>query len=49
MSRNHVFNLRLSDEEIQRLKNYAVSKQLSPSEILRDYIKRLPKTKTEGG
>lgn len=48
MSRDHVFNLRLSDEEIQRLKNYALSKQITPTEVLRDYIKRLPKIKTDG-
>lgn len=45
MARTNVFNLRLSDEEFQRLKDYANLKQLSPAEILRDYIKRLPKGK----
>jgi hypothetical protein len=48
MARQNVFNLRLSDEEFQRLKDYAESKQVSPAEILRDYIKRLPKTKADG-
>lgn len=43
MARTNVFNLRLSDEEMQRLKDYAESKQISPAEVLRDYIKRLPK------
>jgi hypothetical protein len=43
MARTNVFNLRLSDEELERLKRYAESKQVSPGEILRDYIKRLPK------
>ncbi|MBA2749400.1 MAG: DNA-binding protein [Tatlockia sp.] len=43
MSRQNVFNLRLSDEELQRLKLYAESKQVSPAEVLRDYIKRLPR------
>jgi hypothetical protein len=40
--------LRLSDEEFERLKDYAESKQVSPAQVLRDYIKRLPKPKTEG-
>lgn len=48
MARTNVFNLRLSDEEMQRLKAYAESKQMSPAEVLRDYIKRLPRTKTDG-
>ena len=43
MSRDNVFNLRLSDEEMQWLKDYANSKQITPREILRDYIKGLPK------
>jgi hypothetical protein len=48
MARQNVFNLRLSDAEFQRLKDYAESKEVSPAEILRDYIKRLPR-KTDGG
>ncbi len=40
---SHVFNLRLSNEEIKRLNSYAESKQVSPAEVLRDYIKRLPR------
>jgi hypothetical protein len=43
MARLNVFNLRLSDEELEKLKAYAETKQVSPAEVLRDYIKRLPK------
>jgi hypothetical protein len=43
MARLNVFNLRLSDEELEKLKAYAEIKQISPAEVLRDYIKRLPK------
>jgi hypothetical protein len=47
MTRPNVFNLRLSDEEFQKLKVYAEAKQVSPAEVLRDYIKRLPSPKTK--
>lgn len=43
MARQKVYNLRLSDEEWERLKSYADSKQVTPAEIIRDYIKRLPR------
>ncbi len=43
MPREKVYNLRLSDEEWDRLQKYAEGKQISPAEVLRDYIKRLPK------
>ncbi|MEH1909951.1 MAG: hypothetical protein V7L05_15290 [Nostoc sp.] len=45
MNRPKVYNLRFSDEEWAKLKAYAESKQITPAEILRDYIKRLPNTK----
>ena len=45
MNRPKVYNLRFSDEEWARLKFYAESKQVTPAEILRDYIKRLPNIK----
>jgi hypothetical protein len=45
MARPNVFNLRLSDEELEKLKVYAEFKQVSPAEVLRDYIKRLPNAK----
>jgi hypothetical protein len=48
MSRQNVFNLRLSDEELARLQAYAEFKQISAAEVLRDYIKRLPR-KIDGG
>ncbi len=48
MARPIVFNIRLSDEEFERLKTYADSKQISAAEVLRQYILRLPKhIKTE--
>jgi len=47
MARPNVFNLRLSDEEFQKLKVYAESKQVSPAEVLRDCIKRLPNPTTK--
>jgi len=42
MTRPKVYNLRLSDREWEKLQSYAESKQISASEVLRDYIKRLP-------
>lgn len=45
MSRPKVYNLRLSDEEWMKLMTYAESKQITPAEVLRDYIKRLPSPK----
>ncbi|BDI17895.1 hypothetical protein ANSO36C_36970 [Nostoc cf. commune SO-36] len=45
MNRPKVYNLRFSDEEWAKLKSYAESKQVTPAEILRDYIKRLPNIK----
>jgi hypothetical protein len=44
MGRSKVYNLRLSDEEWEKLSAYAESRQLTPAEVLRDYIKRLPKS-----
>jgi hypothetical protein len=49
MTRPNVFKVRLSDEELQKLEAYAESKQLSAAEVVRDLIKRLPKSKTHGG
>ena len=45
MTRPNVFNIRLSDQELEKLKAYAEFKQVSPAEVLRDYIKRLPNVK----
>ncbi len=44
MTRSKVYNLRLSEEEWKRLETYAKSKEVTPAEVLRDYIKRLPRT-----
>jgi hypothetical protein len=46
MARPNVFNLRLSDEELQNLKAFAASKQISPAEVLRNYVKKLPNSGT---
>lgn len=37
--------IRLSDEDFARLEAYARQKDVSMAQILRDYIKRLPKSK----
>ena len=49
MSREQMLRVRLSEEEYERLKEYALSTDRQISEVIRDYIKRLPKTKTDGG
>ena len=43
MGRKNVFNVRLSDEELAKLQVHAKGKQVSAAEVLRDYIKRLPR------
>ncbi|WP_013322153.1 ribbon-helix-helix protein, CopG family [Gloeothece verrucosa] len=43
MSRDEQLKVRLTKEEMERLEAYAKSKGYSKSEIIRDYIKRLPK------
>lgn len=45
MTRPNVFNIKLSDEELERLKAYAESKQISAAEAIRQYISRLPNPK----
>jgi len=47
MTRPRVYNLRLSDDEFERLQAYAESKQITGAEVLRQYIQRLPKPKGE--
>lgn len=52
MARPHVFKVRLSDEELEKLETYAELKQISSAEAIRDFIKRLPEQpqqKTTGG
>jgi predicted DNA-binding protein len=43
MSRDEQLKVRLTKEEMERLEAYADRKGYSKSEIIRDYIKRLPK------
>lgn len=43
MARTKRLQLLLTEMEFEVLKNYAQSKQLSVSEVLRDYIKTLEK------
>jgi hypothetical protein len=45
MARTKIYNLRLTDEEWARLTAYAKDEQITPAEVLRDYIKRLPTPK----
>ena len=47
-NRTKKIEVRLSPNELQRIKSYAESKGLTVSELIRDYIKRIPKgTKKE--
>ncbi len=43
MARDKILRVRLSDEEWERLKDYAESKDYTLTEVIRDYIKRLPR------
>jgi len=43
MVRNKVLRVRLFDEEWERLKSFARAKDYTLTEVIRDYIKRLPK------
>jgi len=43
MTRSKIYNLRLTNEEWEKLTSYAVIKEFTVAEILRDYIKGLPK------
>jgi hypothetical protein len=43
MNREKILRVRLSEEEWMRLEIYAQSKEHTISEVIRDYIKRLPK------
>ena len=44
MARDKSIKIRLTEEELERITLYAESKGFSISEVIRDYIKRLPKT-----
>ncbi|WP_156481671.1 MULTISPECIES: ribbon-helix-helix protein, CopG family [unclassified Anabaena] len=43
MPREKTLRVRLSEEELERLKNYADDTNRMVSEVIRDYIKKLPK------
>jgi predicted DNA-binding protein len=43
MPREKLLRVRLSEEEYNRLKEYADTTNRQISEVIRDYIKRLPK------
>lgn len=43
MARNKILRVRLSDQKWARLESYAKSKEYTITEVIRDYIKRLPK------
>jgi DNA-directed RNA polymerase subunit L len=43
MARDKILRVRLSDEEWKRLEVYAKSKDYTLTEVVRDYIKRLPR------
>ncbi|MDJ0582571.1 ribbon-helix-helix protein, CopG family [Crocosphaera sp.] len=46
MARDKSIKVRLTDDEFERITLYAKSKGFSVSEVIRDYIKRLPKRET---
>jgi len=41
MARPNVFKVRLTDEELEWLQDYALNKQLTPAEVVRQYIQTL--------
>jgi hypothetical protein len=45
MARDKILRVRLSDEEWERLETYAKAKDYTLTEVIRDYIKRLPRKK----
>lgn len=47
MPRNKLLRVRLSDREFDKLKTFAESTDRQISEVVRDYIKRLPKGLSE--
>jgi hypothetical protein len=48
MARDKLLRVRLSESEFKRLEEYAESTDRKISEVIRDYIKRLPR-KPDGG
>lgn len=47
MPRNKLLRVRLSDREFDKLKTFAEATDRQVSEVVRDYIKRLPKSMSE--
>lgn len=45
MARNELLQIRLTGQEKERLQAEAERREVSMSEVIRDYIKKLPKTK----
>lgn len=45
--RSRRFELRLNDEEFARLEAFALSKNLSSAECVRDWIKTLPEPRSD--
>ena len=41
MTRKNVFQIRLTDAEMEKLRGYAANKQISIAEVLRECIKKL--------
>ncbi|MBV9389810.1 MAG: hypothetical protein JOZ78_25585 [Chroococcidiopsidaceae cyanobacterium CP_BM_ER_R8_30] len=46
MSKEKRLQIRLSDEDYNRLESFAKQKDISMAQVLREYIKRLPLPKT---
>jgi antitoxin component of RelBE/YafQ-DinJ toxin-antitoxin module len=46
MPRDYMLRIRLNSKELERLKAVAKKRQISMSEVIRDYIKRMPKPQT---
>ncbi|QIZ70494.1 ribbon-helix-helix protein, CopG family [Oxynema aestuarii] len=45
MARDYMLRIRLNSQELEKLKAEAQRRELSMSEVVRDYIKRMPKPK----
>jgi len=45
MSKTKMLRVRLSEEEFERLEEYAKSKGWAMSFVVREYVKKLPKVK----
>lgn len=45
MTRDKRLEIRLSEENYRKLESYANQKDISMAQVLREYIKRLPRTK----